>query len=351
MTIISSPSPKAAPYSALSSVSEPPLLDVTGRPSLEEERPMLETFDPSASSASASAPNGKPSPASDEEVCPTCATILPAGTLPADLTTDDESIFSPSTRSDALVYPNVGNLLWEAGYTLSDVRLTFDDGGRMAERSGIPPQLWLHSLILCQSEFFRKQLTSRTRPLPARPRHIVVKVPPGVTKEDMLHFYVALKLIYTKAWAAELKDDLRMGCGVLSVCYEIGFAEGMEEVWRWVMLKCHRERNREMMQRLIEAYPSLYKKFAAPPSLYNAPARTGATVGLTRRTSSTRRRARVQRHRRSLQRARGSVELNAEEIEGIMEETEEGPRSPGVARGVERLPSTAPHPFERYRRA
>ncbi|KAL1919491.1 uncharacterized protein VTP21DRAFT_2184 [Calcarisporiella thermophila] len=302
-------------------------------------------------------------------ICPSCSSPLPRSSLVVDglsavCDQDQEEPCAPYTdyplaaSGDALVYPNVGELLWEAGLPYSDVRLTFDDGGRMAELSGLPAQLRLHSLILCQSEFFRRQLLEigTSRPHPIRPKHIVVRVPETVTREDMIYFHTALKLIYTKTWDAELQDDLSTGVGVLSVCYEIGFAEGVEEIWRWLMDKCRQDGNSRMRERLVAAYPGLHKRFREMSSRSQAsPSRDGSV-----RKSNSKRRAKMQKlqHRRSVRKKElqdcvqsqinspsdSSEGQGKEDVQELSPRWDERAGSQSFASGPEGLPSKGDSP-------
>ncbi|RUS15658.1 hypothetical protein BC937DRAFT_92174 [Endogone sp. FLAS-F59071] len=164
-----------------------------------------------------------------------------------------------STKSSfrkATSYPTVGELLWSHGRIYSDVRLAFEDQGRMAQRAGVPIVLHLHSLVLFQSEFFKRQLAAGSK-------QIIVRLPPRVSEEDMVNFYVTIRLMYTKEWTRELGDDLAKGVGVLACCSEIEFAEGMEEVWVWLMHKCKSSANKEMIRMLVEEYPELASQFGS----------------------------------------------------------------------------------------
>lgn len=162
-----------------------------------------------------------------------------------------------STKSSfrkATSYLTVGELLWSHGRVYSDVRLAFEDQGRMAQRASVPTVLHLHSLVLFQSEFFKRQLAAGSK-------QIIVRLPPRVSEEDMVNFYVTIRLMYTKEWTRELGDELAKGVGVLACCAEIGFAEGMEEVWVWLMHKCTSNANKEMIRMLVEEYPELASQF------------------------------------------------------------------------------------------
>ncbi|GBB88468.1 hypothetical protein RclHR1_00150064 [Rhizophagus clarus] len=168
-------------------------------------------------------------------------------------------------------YQSVGELLWQNGQIYSDVRLTFEDRGILASCAGIPSELRLHSLVLYQSQFFKDQLSVTSAAVPTSPnsniireKQIIVRLPSHVTEEDMVNFYSTLKLMYTKNWDNELANNLTKGVGCLSVCCEIGFYEGIEACWKWLVKKCNRDNNKEMMKRLIEAYPNLHEKFTEP---------------------------------------------------------------------------------------
>ncbi|CAJ0755106.1 12055_t:CDS:2 [Entrophospora sp. SA101] len=160
-------------------------------------------------------------------------------------------------------YPNVGELLWDQGRIYSDVKLTFEDNGVLAKKAGIPIELRLHSIVLFQSQFFKDQLSknSSLSTLISREKQIIVKLPSRVTEEDMVNFYCTLKLMYTKRWDHELSDNLSKGVGCLSVCFEIGYSEGIEICWKWIIRKCNHDKNKEMVKRLIEAYPDLNQQF------------------------------------------------------------------------------------------
>ncbi|CAG8492164.1 21897_t:CDS:2 [Dentiscutata erythropus] len=161
-------------------------------------------------------------------------------------------------------YPNVGELLWNEGKTFSDVRLTFEDKGVLANCAGIPSELRLHSVVLFQSQFFKEQLSQSPSMLKRNiinEKQIIVRLPTHVNEEDIINFYCTLKLIYTKKWDLELANNLSKGVGCLSVCCEIGFQEGIEACWKWLVRKCNRDRNFEMMKLLIDAYPNLHEKF------------------------------------------------------------------------------------------
>lgn len=171
-------------------------------------------------------------------------------------------------NKDGIYYQSVGELLWQGGQLYSDVRLTFEDRGILATRAGIPSELRLHSLVLFQSQFFKEQLSVTSAATPSSPasniikeKQIIVRLPSRVTEEDMINFYCTLKLLYTKNWDSELANNLTKGVGCLSVCCEIGFHEGIEACWKWLVRKCNRDGNKEMMKRLIEAYPNLHEQF------------------------------------------------------------------------------------------
>ncbi|CAG8665837.1 746_t:CDS:1, partial [Acaulospora morrowiae] len=167
-------------------------------------------------------------------------------------------------------YPNVGELLFDNGQIYSDVRLSFEDHGVLATRAGIPSELRLHSIVLFQSQFFKDQLSQTSAVASSsstsnvlREKQIIVKLPTRVNEEDLVSFHCTLRLMYTKNWDHELADNLAKGVGCLSVCYEIGFHEGIEACWKWLVRKCNRDRNKEMMKRLIEAYPNLHEKYTS----------------------------------------------------------------------------------------
>ncbi|CAG8848713.1 27953_t:CDS:1, partial [Racocetra persica] len=92
-------------------------------------------------------------------------------------------------------------------------------------------------------------------------KQIIVRLPAYVSEEDIINFYCTLKLMYTKKWDFELADNLAKGVGCLSVCCEIGFHEGIEACWKWLVRKCNRDKNSEMMKLLIETYPNLHEQF------------------------------------------------------------------------------------------
>ncbi|CAB4405314.1 unnamed protein product [Rhizophagus irregularis] len=178
---------------------------------------------------------------------------------------------SPSRNKRPKYYQSVGELLWQNGQMYSDVRLTFEDRGILASSAGIPSELRLHSLVLYQSQFFKDQLSVISAAVPTSPnsniikeKQIIVRLPSHVIEEDMINFHCTLKLMYTKNWDNELANNLTKGVGCLSVCCEIGFYEGIEACWKWLVKKCNRDNNKEMMKRLIEAYPNLHEKFTDP---------------------------------------------------------------------------------------
>lgn len=186
------------------------------------------------------------------------------------------SISTSKNNKRARHYQSVGELLWENGQMYSDVRLTFEDRGLLASSSGIPSELRLHSLVLFQSQFFKEQLSVTSAAVPSSPisniikeKQIIVRLPSRVTEEDMINFYCTLKLMYTKDWDSELANNLTKGVGCLSVCCEIGFYEGIEACWKWLVKKCNRDNNKEMMKRLIEAYPNLHEQFTEPEEKIN----------------------------------------------------------------------------------
>ncbi|CAG8573978.1 1642_t:CDS:2 [Funneliformis caledonium] len=178
--------------------------------------------------------------------------------------------------NDHTYFPSVGELLWEEGQMYSDVRLSFEDRGTLAARAGIPTELRLHSLVLFQSQFFKEQLSVTSAAVPSSPssniikeKQIIVRLPSRITEEDIINFYSTLKLMYTKNWDVELANNLTKGVGCLSVCCEIGFHEGIEACWKWLVNKCNRDKNKEMMRRLIEAYPNLHEQFSEPDEKIN----------------------------------------------------------------------------------
>ncbi|CAG8600319.1 16842_t:CDS:1 [Dentiscutata erythropus] len=175
---------------------------------------------------------------------------------------------SHSQKTTISNYPSVGELLWDNGKMFSDVKLSFEDREGLAARAGIPSELRLHSLILFQSQFFKEQLSQTSSNVSSLPKsnmrkekQIIVKLPYRVNEEDMVNFYCTLKLMYTKKWDIELANNLAKGVGCLSVCWEIGFHEGIEACWKWLVRKCSRDRNKEMMKKLIDAYPRLHERF------------------------------------------------------------------------------------------
>ncbi|CAG8496541.1 12043_t:CDS:2 [Funneliformis mosseae] len=178
--------------------------------------------------------------------------------------------------NDHTYFPSVGELLWKEGQMYSDVRLSFEDRGTLAARAGIPTELRLHSLVLFQSQFFKEQLSVTSAAVPSSPssniikeKQIIVRLPSRITEEDIINFYSTLKLMYTKNWDVELANNLTKGVGCLSVCCEIGFHEGIEACWKWLVNKCNRDKNKEMMRRLIEAYPNLHEQFSEPDEKIN----------------------------------------------------------------------------------
>ncbi|CAG8534320.1 5417_t:CDS:1, partial [Scutellospora calospora] len=175
---------------------------------------------------------------------------------------------SHNRRSLINNYPSVGELLWDNGKMYSDVRLSFEDREGLATRAGIPSELRLHSIVLFQSQFFKEQLSQTSSNISSLPKsnmkkekQIIVKLPYKVNEEDMVNFYCTLKLMYTKKWDTELANNLAKGVGCLSVCWEIGFHEGIEACWKWLVRKCNRDRNKEMLKKLINAYPRLHERF------------------------------------------------------------------------------------------
>ncbi|CAG8736043.1 11020_t:CDS:2, partial [Racocetra fulgida] len=183
---------------------------------------------------------------------------------------------SQSQKTTISNYPSVGELLWDNGKMFSDVRLSFEDREGLAIRAGIPSELRLHSIVLFQSQFFKEQLSQTSSNISSLPKsnmrkekQIIVKLPYRVNEEDMVNFYCTLKLMYTKKWDSELANNLAKGVGCLSVCWEIGFHEGIEACWKWLVRKCSRDRNKEMMKKLIDAYPRLHEKFTHQVDLVN----------------------------------------------------------------------------------
>ncbi|CAG8694894.1 1242_t:CDS:2, partial [Gigaspora rosea] len=157
---------------------------------------------------------------------------------------------SQSQKTTINDYPSVGELLWDNGKMYSDVKLSFEDREGLEVRAGIPSELRLHSLVLFQSQFFKEQLSQTSSTVSTlsksnlrREKQIIVKLPYRVNEEDMVNFYF---------------------------CWEIGFHEGIEACWKWLVRKCCRDRNKEMMKKLIEAYPRLHEKFTQQDDIVNS---------------------------------------------------------------------------------
>ncbi|CAG8514005.1 3306_t:CDS:1 [Paraglomus brasilianum] len=264
-------------------------------------------------------------------------------------------------RSRQTSYPSVGQLLWENGESYSDVRLSFEDKGILAMEAGIPTELRLHSIVLFQSQFFKEQLSHTSTNVPSSPasnvireKQIIVRLPARVAEEDMVNFYCTLKLMYTKAWNSELANNLAKGVGCLSVCCEIGFHEGIAECWAWLVQKCTRDKNNEMMRRLIEAYPDLYEKFDDQTSSLSTPDSSHLQIPIPQKSSPKQRpppisrRSSSRRKTRTAPHARRRAGATAPSSSPILRSNySDESMSTNASAPLTPTSDTSPHPFSR----
>jgi hypothetical protein len=186
----------------------------------------------------------------------------------------EDSSNSSSTAKDSSVkrsfdhYPSVGELLWHNPLMYSDVRLRFKDNGVLASSCSLPTVLHLHSIVLLQARFFRDRLTkldeldgSAPAPGPGNPVDLLIRLPAQVSRVEMCAFHLTIKLMYTKQFARELNNDLERAIGVLGVCNDLGFKEGVQASWCWLAQRCARDKRVRLWERLCDAYPTLERKF------------------------------------------------------------------------------------------
>ncbi|KAI8056656.1 hypothetical protein BDF22DRAFT_740159 [Syncephalis plumigaleata] len=175
---------------------------------------------------------------------------------------------SSSTKRSFDHYPSVGELLWHNPLMYSDVRLRFEDNGVLASNCSLPTVLHLHSIVLLQARFFRDRLTkldeldgSAPAPGPGNPVDLLIRLPAQVSRVEMCAFHLTIKLMYTKQFARELNNDLERAIGVLGVCNDLGFKEGVQASWCWLAQRCARDKRIRLWERLCDAYPTLERKF------------------------------------------------------------------------------------------
>ncbi|KAI9591414.1 hypothetical protein BDF19DRAFT_426320 [Syncephalis fuscata] len=173
-----------------------------------------------------------------------------------------------STARSVEHYPSVGELLWHNPLMYSDVRLRFEDEGALAANCSLPTVLHLHSIVLLQARFFRDRLTnlddmdgSAPAPGPGNPVDLLIRLPAHASKVQMNAFHLTIKLMYTKQFARELNSDLERAIGVLGVCNDIGFKEGVQSAWCWLAQRCIRDKRARLWERLCDAYPTIERKF------------------------------------------------------------------------------------------
>ncbi|KAI9183033.1 hypothetical protein H9P43_003949 [Blastocladiella emersonii ATCC 22665] len=207
----------------------------------------------------------------------------------------------------------IGAMLWRRGY-YSDVTLDFGASGTGSEPCaalGIPRFLYLHAAVLAQCGFFAAQLAHLVRGASpfagfgsgAAPRAMTVRVPDRPNREDMVAFYTTLRLLYTKRFTHEFSGarwapadheypdaqpvangealvavagGADLAVGVLAVCLEVEWDEGVRETWRWLVDYCARIQNDSLLGKLTTAYPELAALDATPTSL--APTAAAAAV-------------------------------------------------------------------------
>ncbi|KAL7749111.1 hypothetical protein RI367_005516 [Sorochytrium milnesiophthora] len=176
-------------------------------------------------------------------------------------------------------YPSVGELLWRS-HMYSDVTLVFDDEQHRWEDLHIPSRLMLHALVLAQCDFFKVQLAHL---LPAstdgvhnamggaqaigaltkeRGKNVIVKLPGRASADEMIAFYTTIRLMYTKQFDSEFSsasNSADTAVGVLGVCIDIGWDEGIEKSWTWLARFCDTVLggNRSLLDKLTIAYPTL----------------------------------------------------------------------------------------------
>src|ERR1700709_720546 len=104
---------------------------------------------------------------------------------------------------------SVGEMLWTYGRSYSDVQISLQKSQKLLRDTAVPETLQLHSLVLYQSEYFKRLLAT-----PSNTKNLILG--PRKTKENMVHMYTAIHLMYTKDWQKELNDDNAQG--ILSAC-------------------------------------------------------------------------------------------------------------------------------------
>lgn len=120
---------------------------------------------------------------------------------------------------------SIGEMLWIHGRTYSDVQISLRKSQELLKNTTIPESLQLHSMVLYQSNYFKKLLAT-----PSSMKNLVLG--PCKTKDDLVHLYTAIKLMYTKGWQQELNMDNAQG--VLSACLELEYEEGIRSVNEWL---------------------------------------------------------------------------------------------------------------------
>ncbi|KAH8556335.1 hypothetical protein BGW37DRAFT_472124 [Umbelopsis sp. PMI_123] len=120
---------------------------------------------------------------------------------------------------------SIGEMLWTYGQSYSDIQISLRKSQELLKDTVIPESLQLHSIVLYQSNYFKKLLAT-----PSSMKNLVLG--PRKTKEDLVYLYVAIKLMYTKAWQQEL--NMENAQGVLSACLELEYDEGIRSVNEWL---------------------------------------------------------------------------------------------------------------------
>jgi hypothetical protein len=120
---------------------------------------------------------------------------------------------------------SIGEMLWTYGKSYSDVQISLRKSQELLKNTTIPETLQLHSLVLYQSCYFKKLLAT-----PSTMKDLILG--PRKTKEDLVHLYTAIKLMYTKDWQQEISIDNAQG--ILSACVELEYNEGVRSVNEWI---------------------------------------------------------------------------------------------------------------------
>ncbi|GAB5591528.1 hypothetical protein Unana1_06428 [Umbelopsis nana] len=129
---------------------------------------------------------------------------------------------------------NIGEMLWTHGRTYSDVQISLRKSQELLRDTAIPETLQLHAIVLYQSVYFKKLLASSSSM-----NNLILG--PRKTKEDLVHLYTAIKLMYTKNWQQELTTDNAQG--VLSACTELEYDEGTRCVNEWLSFNGNKHLN------------------------------------------------------------------------------------------------------------